>query len=93
MFLLRPRYQYALLLPHLFYNLMYSIFRKKVDVFFGKITNWGTFSEGEFKLKQVWDTEHPEHHLFKKEFNKVWKNTNLFHNLYEFIDNTNKTLI
>ena len=76
-----------------FYNLMYSIFRKKVDVFFGKITNWGTFSEGEFKLKQVWDTEHPEHHLFKKEFNKVWKNTNLFHNLYEFIDNTNKTLI
>ncbi len=76
-----------------FYNLMYSIFGKKVNVFFGKITNWGTFSEGEFKLKQVWDTEHPEHHLFKKEFNKIWKNQNLFHNLYEFIDNTNKTLI
>ncbi len=76
-----------------FYNLMYSIFGKKVNIFFGKITNWGTFSEGEFKLKQVWDTEHPEHHLFKKEFNKVWKNTNLFHNLYEFIDSTNKSLI
>jgi MoaA/NifB/PqqE/SkfB family radical SAM enzyme len=77
----------------IFYNLMYSIFGKRVNVFFGKITNWGTFSEGEFKLKQVWDTEHPEHELFKKEFNKVWKNENLFHNLYEFIDNTNKTLI
>ena len=76
-----------------FYNLMYSIFGKKVNVFFGKITNWGTFSDGEFKLKQVWDVEHPEHHLFKKEFNKIWKNTNLFHNLYEFIDSTNKTLI
>ena len=76
-----------------FYNLMYSIFDNKVNVFFGKITNWGTFSEGEFKLKQVWDTEHPEHQLFKKEFNKIWKNTNLFHNLYEFIDSTNKTLI
>jgi MoaA/NifB/PqqE/SkfB family radical SAM enzyme len=76
-----------------FYNLMYSIFGKRVNVFFGKITNWGTFSEGEFKLKQVWDTEHPEHALFKKEFNKIWKNQNLFHNLYEFIDNTNKTLI
>lgn len=76
-----------------FYNLMYSIFGKKVNVFFGKITNWGTFSEGEFKFKQVWDEEHPEHYLFKKEFNKVWKNQNLFHNLYEFIDNTNKTLI
>jgi hypothetical protein len=29
----------------------------------------------------------------KKEFNKIWKNQNMFHNLYEFIDNTNKTLI
>lgn len=77
----------------IFYNLMYSIFGNKVNVFFGKITNWGTFSDGEFKLKQVWDSEHPEHHLFKKEFNKIWKNKNLFHNLYEFIDITNKTLI
>ena len=77
----------------IFYNLMYSIFGKKVNVFFGKITNWGTFSEGEFKLKQVWAATHPEHPLFKKEFNKIWKKRNLFHNLYEFIDNTNKTLI
>jgi len=76
-----------------FYNLMYSIFGKKVNVFFGKITNWGTFSEGEFKLKQVWDINHPEHELFKINFNKIWKNSNVFHNLYEFIDNTNKTLI
>ena len=76
-----------------FYNLMYSIFGKKVNVFFGKITNWGTFSEGEFKLKQVWDIKHPEHYLFKKEFNKIWKNQNLFHNLYEFIDTTHTSLI
>jgi MoaA/NifB/PqqE/SkfB family radical SAM enzyme len=78
----------------LFYNLMYSIFGNNVNVFFGKITNWGTFSEGEFKLKQVWDTDHPEHRLFKKEFNKIWKNQNIFHNLYEFIESeTIKTLI
>lgn len=77
----------------LFYDLMYSIFKNKVNVFFGKITNWGTFTDGEFKLKQVWDTEHPEHELFKKEFNKVWKKQNIFHNLYEFIDNSKKTLI
>ena len=31
--------------------------------------------------------------LFKNKFNKMWKNQNLFHNLYEFIDTTNKTLI
>jgi MoaA/NifB/PqqE/SkfB family radical SAM enzyme len=76
-----------------FYNLMYSIFGKRVNVFFGKITNWGTFSNSEFKLKQVWDVNHPEHEFFKINFNKIWKNPNLFHNLYEFIDNTNKTLI
>jgi sulfatase maturation enzyme AslB (radical SAM superfamily) len=78
----------------LFYDLMYSIFKNNVNVFFGKITNWGTFSEGEFKLKKVWDIEHPEHELFKKEFNKIWKNSKLFHNLYEFIEPTNiQTLI
>ena len=76
-----------------FYNVMDSIFGKKVNVFFGKITNWGTFSEGEFKLKQVWDENHPEHELFKKELNKVWKNPNVFHNLYEFIDTSVKSLI
>lgn len=76
-----------------FYNLMYSIFGKKVNVFFGKITNWGTFSESEFKIKKVWDVEHPEHELFKMEFNKIWKHQYLSHNMYEFIDNTNKTLI
>jgi MoaA/NifB/PqqE/SkfB family radical SAM enzyme len=77
----------------IFYNLMYSIFGKRVEVFFGRITNWGTFSDGEFKIKEVCNTEHPEHQLFKNEFNKIWKNQNLFHNLYEFIDTTNKTLI
>jgi hypothetical protein len=75
-----------------FYNLMYSIFDKKVGVFFGKITNWGTFSDDEFKLKQVWDVNHPEHELFKNEFNKISKNKYLFHNLHEFSDKT-KTLI
>ena len=69
-----------------FYNLMNSIFGDKVNVFFNKIVNWGTFSDGEYKLKQVWNEHHPEHQLFKNEFNKIWKNKNLHHNLYEFID-------
>ena len=76
----------------LFYKLMYSIFGTKSRIYFGKITNWGTFSEGEFKLKQVWDDNHPEHLLFKKEFNKIANNQYVFHNLYEFID-TKKVLI
>jgi hypothetical protein len=55
-------------------------------VFFGKINNWDTFSEGEFKLKKVWDVNHPEHEFFKKEFNKIWRDTQVFHNMYEFIE-------
>jgi MoaA/NifB/PqqE/SkfB family radical SAM enzyme len=76
-----------------FYNLMYSIFGKKVNVFFGKITNWGTFSDGEFKIKQVWDASHPEHKKFVDRFNKIWMKPNLFHNMYEFIDTSKKSLI
>jgi MoaA/NifB/PqqE/SkfB family radical SAM enzyme len=75
-----------------FYNLMYSIFGKKVNVFFGKITNWGTFSEGEFKLKQVWDVNHPEHSLFLEEFKKVATNSYVFHNMYEFLSNEKKII-
>ena len=76
-----------------FYNLMYSIFGKKVNVFFGKITNWGTFSEGKFKIKNVCDVDHPEHRYFIDEFNRIWKKPNLFHNMYEFVDTSKKSLI
>ena len=69
-----------------FLKLMKSIFSKKVHVFFGKINNWDTFTEGQFKLKKVWDIDHPEHDFFKKEFNKVWRDTQVFHNMYEFIE-------
>ena len=75
-----------------FHKIMYGIFGDKVNVFFGKITNWGTFSEGEYQLKKVWDETHPEHNKFLIEFNKVWKYPRVFHNMYEFID-YKKTLI
>lgn len=77
----------------IFYDLMYSIFGNKVNVFFGKITNWGTFSNDEFKVKQIWDVNHPEHELFKKEFNKICRNKNMSHNLYEFIETKRTQLI
>ena len=70
----------------IFLKLMKSIFGKKVHVFFGKINNWDTFTEGQFKLKKVWDVTHPEHNLFKKELNKIWKDEQVFHNMYEFIE-------
>jgi hypothetical protein len=70
----------------IFLNLIYSIFKNKTRVFFGRITNWGTFSGGHFKLIDIGDVNHPEHQLFLKEFNKVATNPYVFHNMYELID-------
>jgi hypothetical protein len=75
-----------------FLNIMQSIFGNRVKVFFGKITNWGTFSDDTFKLLQIWSTEHPEHQLFLEEFKKVATNPYVFHNMYEFME-TNRSLI
>ena len=75
-----------------FLNIMQSIFDNRVKVFFGKITNWGTFSDEVFKLLQIWSPTHPEHRLFLEEFKKVATNPYVFHNMYELMD-TKKSLI
>jgi hypothetical protein len=75
-----------------FLNLIYSIFKNKTKVFFGRITNWGTFSDGQFKLIDVGNDTHPEHTLFLKQFKKVATNPFVFHNMYELLDNK-KTII
>lgn len=75
-----------------FLKTMQSIFGNKVTVFFGKITNWGTFSEEQFKLLQVWSPSHPEHSLFLKEFEKVSTNPYVFHNMYDLLK-IKKTLL
>lgn len=68
-----------------FYDLMLEIFGKKVNVFFGKITNWGTFTESEYKEHQVWNPSHPEHSYFLEELNKTLPAENSFNNLQEYI--------
>jgi len=75
-----------------FLNIIYSIFKNKTKVFFGRITNWGTFNDGQFKLIDVGDVTHPEHSLFLKQFEKVATNPYVFHNMYDLID-FKKTLI
>lgn len=76
-----------------FLDLMKSIFGKKVHVFFGKINNWGTFNDGEFKLLKVWDETHPEHNEFVTEFNKVCLDSQVFHNMHEFVNLSKRGLI
>jgi len=74
----------------LFHEIMYNIFGNKVSIFFGKITNWGTFTDKEFITKKIWDTDHPLHKDFLNEFNYVYKLHKVYHNMYEFIDKNNK---
>lgn len=68
-----------------FYDLMYSIFGKKLNVYFGKILNWGTFTEEEISNHQVWKPSHPEHQDFLSELYKVVPQDNVWTNLQEFI--------
>jgi MoaA/NifB/PqqE/SkfB family radical SAM enzyme len=69
----------------LFYDLMYSIFGKKVNVFFGKITNWGTFSDEEYVTHQIWNESHPEYNDFINEVNSFLPIKYSYNNLQEFI--------
>lgn len=73
-----------------FYNLMIEIFGKKCVVYFGKITNWGTFTADEFLKEQVWNPNHPEYDDFVDEVNRILPNKQVFHNLQEFIRTSSK---
>lgn len=69
----------------MFYELMYSIFGNKVNVYFNKITNWGTFTDDEFLKHKVWDSNHPNYNDFVREVNSFLPVKNCWHNLHEFI--------
>jgi hypothetical protein len=77
----------------IFLETMKNIFGKKAHIFFGKINNWGTFSEGTFKLRKVWDALHPEYPMFRDTFDKVWKDPQVFHNMHEFVELNKKNLL
>jgi hypothetical protein len=68
-----------------FNTLMNEIFGEKTEVFFGKITNWGTFSDDEYVEQQIWDKNHKEYDNFIKEVNSVLPFNKGWHNLQEFI--------
>jgi wyosine [tRNA(Phe)-imidazoG37] synthetase (radical SAM superfamily) len=69
-----------------FIKLIDKIFPKKGIIFFNKITNWGTFTEGEYTIRKIWDPLHPEHENFLKEFRKIRGVKNVFHNMHELLD-------
>lgn len=66
---------------------------KKITVFFNRITNWGTYSDDDYKIKNVSNPEHILHEDFQYHFNKVKNLPNVLHNLGEIDNNHNKVLI
>jgi organic radical activating enzyme len=50
-------------------------------VFFNRIVNWGTFSEGVFKLKDVGNPEHPNYNDMVKIYKKLPVTNKVRHNL------------
>lgn len=75
-----------------FYDLMTSIFGNRVNVFYGKIINWGTFTEEEFLNHKIWDTEHPLYNDFVNEINSFILKEKIRHNLQEFVNPIKKLI-
>jgi hypothetical protein len=75
-----------------FYDLIRFIFSDKIDIFYGRITNWDTFDDETFKQLDVADINNPYHIDFLNEINKVGNLQYVSHNLHEFI-NKQKILI
>lgn len=76
----------------IFHDLMKSIFKNKVKIFFSKILNWGTFTDQEYFNHCVWEPNHPEHGEFIREVNGILPSRNTHHNLQEFIDYKNRLI-
>ena len=68
-----------------FYDLMLSIFGQRVTIYFGRILNWGTFTDEQFLEKQVWNTNHKDYDEFVATVNKVVNKPQVAHNLSEFL--------
>ena len=77
----------------------YNIFRtfnelkyKKYTVFFNHITNWGTFTEEQYKAKDISNPEHEKHKEFLVELEKIDRLPNVLHNFGHLV-NIKKTVI
>jgi MoaA/NifB/PqqE/SkfB family radical SAM enzyme len=69
-----------------FYKLMMNIFNNNINVYFNKITNWGTYSNSEFAIKQIWNEDHPEFKTFLEQLNKINKKYKCIHNMHDIIN-------
>jgi len=65
-------------------NYLQKLNGMKTEVNFIHINNWGTFTEGQFKIKNVRNSEHPEHVMFLEEVDKLKKLKTDYQNIQIF---------
>tara|TARA_B100001939_G_scaffold181001_1_gene155984 strand:- start:1236 stop:2279 length:1044 start_codon:yes stop_codon:yes gene_type:complete len=79
----------------IFYNIIKEYFKDRNvywEVKTNQITNWGTYTEEDYKLKAVHLEEHPLHKDFLKELDKIKNLPNIVHNFNHLYTKT-QTLI
>ena len=73
-----------------FYNMKIKIFGyKRSEVYYGKISNWGTYSKEQYSKKQIWNESHPEFELFLEQLRKINGLYKVRHNMYDIIEKYN----
>ena len=66
-----------------FYQLISNLnwqYDKKINIFFNHITNWGTYSESEYLLKDISNPNHELHEDFLIQLDKIHNQKNVSHN-------------
>lgn len=79
-----------------FYELIKNLnwkFNKKFIVFFNHITNWGTYSEKQYLVKDVSNKSNELHTDFLLELNKIHNKKNVSHNFHHLVEPIEKSLI
>ena len=80
----------------LFYDIITNCMKgskSKFDVFYNSITNWGTYSEEQYEIKDVSNSYNKLHNDFLKELDRLKNVNNVTHNFNHLIDPIQKSLI
>jgi len=71
----------------MFYNLISNLpHNTRYNIYYGKILNWGTYSEEEYINKQIWNENHTQFNDFLTELSKIAGKPRIFTNLNDIID-------
>lgn len=79
-----------------FYDIITDICKntnKKINIFYNHITNWGTFTDEVYLLKDVSNKNNPHHLSFINELKKVTTKKEVTHNFHHLLDEVKQTLI